>query len=640
MFSSNTSQVSQDAVFIEDVMSTFLYTGNGSTQTITNGIDLSTKGGLVWTKIRSAADRNALIDSARGINKLLNSDATFAQATQNNMITALTTTGYTLGTDGTGQTNLNTATYASWTFRKQPKFFDVVTWSGNGASSREIPHALGSTPGCVIAKRTNNTSSWSVYHRGVSGTLYLNLTNAAGTVTDITAVSATTFTVDISRNASGSDYVAYLFAHDAGGFGLTGTDNVISCGSYTGNGSTTGPVVDLGYEPQWVMVKRSSEGGGIWTIVDNMRGMPDGGSAQVLIPNTSDAEFSDPVLKPLATGFQVTSSNAAYNGNGSTIIYIAIRRGPMKVPESGTSVFAPVAYTGNGAPLTATPGVNIGGSFVSDSILFGRRTSTTDGFYWESRLPNNTLFTAQTWSEGSTPYGASFNSFQNGVKIGGSDTNASGVPFVHYAFGRAPGFMDVVCYTGNGSNPRTINHNLGVVPELMIVKRRNAAEDWSVYCAYMSSPQSSVLFLNLTDAQDSGTGRWNNTAPTSTVFSLAGLNTNGGTYVNYLFASCPGVSKCGSFTGNGSSQTINCGFTAGARFVLVKATSTTGDWLVADSARGIVSGNDPYLELNTTNAEVTGEDWLDTDSSGFVVNEVSGSNANTNGVTYIYLAIA
>ena len=74
--------------------------------------------------------------------------------------------------------------------------------------------------------------------------------------------------------------------------------------------------------------------------------------------------------------------------------------------------------------------------------------------------------------------------------------------------------------------------------------------------------------------------------------------------------------------------------------MLIKAASTTGDWLVADSARGIVSGNDPYLELNTTNAEVTGEDWLDTDSSGFVVNEVSGSNANTNGVSYIFLAIA
>jgi hypothetical protein len=131
--------------------------------------------------------------------------------------------------------------------------------------------------------------------------------------------------------------------------------------------------------------------------------------------------------------------------------------------------------------------------------------------------------------------------------------------------------------------------------------------------------------------------------PTSSVFTVgtnADVNFGGWTYVAYLFATCAGVSKVGSYTGNGTTQTINCGFTGGARFVLIKATSTTGNWIVADSARGIVAGNDPALYLNSTAAEVTGLDWIDADNSGFVVNETATIAANTNGVSYIFLAIA
>ena len=102
----------------------------------------------------------------------------------------------------------------------------------------------------------------------------------------------------------------------------------------------------------------------------------------------------------------------------------------------------------------------------------------------------------------------------------------------------------------------------------------------------------------------------------------------------------PGVSKVGSYTGNGSSQTINCAFTTGARFVLIKRTDSTGGWLVWDSARGIVAGNDPYLALNSTAAQVTSDDSVDTDNTGFVVNQVAASNINVNAATYIFLAIA
>jgi hypothetical protein len=217
----------------------------------------------------------------------------------------------------------------------------------------------------------------------------------------------------------------------------------------------------------------------------------------------------------------------------------------------------------------------------------------------------------------------------------------SGQNNIYYNFRRAPSFMDVVCYTGTGSEPRTVNHNLGVAPELMIVKARSSAISWVVYAAPLGSTKH--LILNSNGAESNSSTLWYSTTPTSTLFTLGdggAVNGSGSTYVAYLFASCPGVSKIGTYTGNGSSQTINCGFAGGARFVLIKRTDSTGNWLVGDSARGIVAGNDPLLYLNSTAAEVTTLDWIDADSSGFIVNQDSTANANVNGASYIYLAIS
>ena len=122
--------------------------------------------------------------------------------------------------------------------------------------------------------------------------------------------------------------------------------------------------------------------------------------------------------------------------------------------------------------------------------------------------------------------------------------------------------------------------------------------------------------------------------------NVSECNYAGTTYVAYLFASCPGVSKVGSYTGNGSSQTINCGFSSGARFFLVKRTDSTGDWWVWDSARGITAPADPALALNSTAAEVTSADATDPDNSGIIVNQEATCNINVNGATYIFLAIA
>jgi hypothetical protein len=219
-------------------------------------------------------------------------------------------------------------------------------------------------------------------------------------------------------------------------------------------------------------------------------------------------------------------------------------------------------------------------------------------------------------------------------------TNGLGYNYINYFFRRAPGFFDEVCYTGTGAN-RTVSHNLGVVPELMIVKGRSGALAWQVYSSGLANTE--YLVLNTTAAKATGATRWNSTTPTSSVFSLGTsdfTNQVSTTYVAYLFATVAGVSKVGSYTGTGTTNQINCGFTGGARFVLIKRTDSTGDWYVWDSARGIVAGNDPYLLLNSTAAEVTNTDYVDIYSAGFEISSTAPAAINANGGTYIFLAIA
>ena len=119
------------------------------------------------------------------------------------------------------------------------------------------------------------------------------------------------------------------------------------------------------------------------------------------------------------------------------------------------------------------------------------------------------------------------------------------------------------------------------------------------------------------------------------------MNASGSTYIAYLFATLAGISKVGSYTGDGAAgKVIDCGFSTGARFILIKRTDSTGDWFFWDTTRGIIAGNDPHLSLNTTAAEVTTDDSIDPDSSGFIVNQVAATNINVSSASYIFYSIA
>jgi hypothetical protein len=202
--------------------------------------------------------------------------------------------------------------------------------------------------------------------------------------------------------------------------------------------------------------------------------------------------------------------------------------------------------------------------------------------------------------------------------------------------------MDVVCYTGDGTGSRDIAHNLGVTPELIIFKSRSATEDWKVTSSGTVTLLNSDSPFNVAALAGgyltSQSATLIRTVPYSG--SEAAVNTSAATYIAYLFATLAGVSKVGSYTGTGATLNVDCGFTAGARFILIKRTDSTGDWYTYDSARGISAGNDPYLLLNTTAAEVTGTDYIDPLNAGFTVTSSAPAGLNASSGSYIFLAIA
>jgi hypothetical protein len=618
---------------VEEVFSTYLYQGDdANAQVISNGIDLYNEGGLVWTKSRDAIG-SALI-SSEDYTKKLQSDSTAAYQGTGTLVPDVGGNGYTVPYQDDA-TNYFNYLYASWTFRKAPKFFDVVTYTGTG-SAQNISHNLGTTVGTLIVKRTDSTGDWLVQHRSLGGTYYMDLqnTNAAATNTTYwnnTTATSTEFTVGTSSytNASGGTYVAYLFAHNDGDgeFG-DGTQDIIKCGSYTGNGSSQD--IDLGFEPQWIMIKNATSAQN-WWIVDNMRGIVSGGNDPALLANDSGAEITGNGVADLnPNGFKVYES--LYNTSANNYIYIAIRRGPMAVPESGTEVFDITTRDATHPSFDA--------SFdVVDAAINRNTSGAFDWFAYARLLGTKYLQPNLTVAENT---GASIEwDYMDGWS-NGSGTNAD---LYSWMWKRAPNFFDVVTYTGDGTAGRTVSHNLGVAPEMMWVKNRDQTQTWAVYHKDLdaTSPEDYYLQLQTSNARINTSAVFG-AQPTDSVFTVdvaSSVNQSGQGIIAYLFASLDGVSKVGSYTGNGTTQNIDCGFTSGARFVLIKRTDSTGDWEVYDTERGINAGNDSHLQLNTTTAQFLSADTIDPYNAGFTVNvDGSDSRSNASGASYIFYAIA
>lgn len=615
-----------DPLYVDDVFSTHLYEGNSSTRTITNGIDLSGEGGLTWIKCRTISDLHYWYDTERGATKSLHSNGNYSEGTRTNTLTSFNSNGFSLGTDG--DTNFNGRDYVSWTFRKAPGFFDVVTYTGDGSSNRSISHSLGSTPGFIIVKRTSSTEDWGCWHNSFSAgeRILLNTTAAKGSASGFPAVpTSTTFSVGgtITTNGNGDSYVAYLFAHDDQSFGTNSDEAIIKCGGVT-TGSDEYATVNLGFEPQFVMFKRTDVSGD-WLMLDTMRGWDLGNDDKRLYANLSNAEntTSSGHGEVNSTGFRI------YNLGGSAdLIYIAIRRS-HKPPTAGTDVFNIDQLSGSQSSPAFRTGI------VTD-MGWARRPSTPTYYggafgVFDRLRGNKYLATSSSSDETSSSFG--------GDHMNGFYSSAISAD-IGYSFKRAAGFFDIVAYAGTGS-PTSFTHNLDAVPELMIVKKRNYSQNWFVYHSALGN--TGRLNLDNNYAAISNSTDWNSTTPTSSVFYVNN-NTNdssgGSSYIAYLFASLDGISKVGSYTGTGNDINVDCGFTAGARLVLVKRTdSGSSNWYLWDTTRGINSGNEPFTRVQT-NLTDGSNDFIDPYNLGFTITSSASAQLNASGGNYIFLAIA
>jgi hypothetical protein len=319
--------------------------------------------------------------------------------------------------------------------------------------------------------------------------------------------------------------------------------------------------------------------------------------------------------------------------------------------------FNPVLYTGTGATNSIT-----GVGFQPDWVWIKARSAAYSHRLADSvRGAGKELFSNESVAEATNSangYVSSFNSdgfsLTSGVGVNGSGTtfvawnwkangagssNTSGSITSTASASTTSGFS-VVTYTGTGANA-TVGHGLGVAPSFIIVKRRDDGSSWN--CYHISLGASQYIQIDGTAGAATNTGVWNNTAPTSTVFSIgtafAGVNASGSTHVAYCFAEVAGYSKFGSYTGNGSADGpfVYTGFRP-AFFLVKKSDSGSESWVVVDNVRNTSNVMNNLLLPNTSGAEVAAT-YIDALSNGFKCRE-SFSSLNASGGTYIYMAFA
>ena len=513
---------------------------------------------LVWIKNRDTSSVATIQDTINGAGYYLVPSGVNALSTlQTDVFSSFDSNGFTVGTSlatngngndivawcwkagGTAVSNTD-GTITSSVSANQDAGFSIATWTGDNSASN-IGHGLGGTPELMIIKNRTGTNSWVVGVPDVLGTGYLILngtgaastTNIFGQVPDDTKYYFNTAAGGNGYLSSGN-YVGYFFRS---------IDGYSKVGSYTGNGSTSGPIVETGFEPAFLLIKRT-DGANSWAILDNKRSSTNPRNKE-LYANLTDVESTFTAANFLTNGFQLINTANGYNANGGNYIYLAIAAEAQPAPVLADS-FEPVIYTGNGGTQ------QIATDFKPDLIWIKQRTgSAANHLLFDSirgahkQLNSNTAFaeTDRTSadkgvtsfdSNGFTVKDTSAGDYEingpNGGTYSGDGTyvawcwKAAGVSTINNEgsitsitnANPAAGFS-IVKYTGN-LTASTVGHGLSSAPELIILKRTDSTSNWFVY----SSPTGNTKYLNLDSTSVATTFNvWNNTSPTSIAFSLA-----------------------------------------------------------------------------------------------------------------------
>jgi|9_EtaG_2_1085328.scaffolds.fasta_scaffold16474_2 hypothetical protein len=649
---------------VDSVFAVRHYHGTGGTHTINNGIDLSTEGGLVWTKRTSSSNSHYWYDTERGVQKYISSNLSDVEYTSGSGgLNQFNNNGYRIGNDNS--LNNNNSRYASYCFRKCPNFFDIVTYTGNGANNRAINHNLGAEPGMVIIKRlSGGAENWAVYHIENSPNndiTYLD-TNVGSQNTPIFSderPTSTQFKVDDhpASNNNGDNYIAYIFAsHDGSGgrngtFGKSGDQPIIECGkyyaspfthSYYGSAVKGNPrKITLGWEPQWIMIKNMVSGD--WYIADETRGanIPNSGTETLLIQaNTNAAEHETPGVSFLSDGFYVWDTNL--HQNYRYYIYMAVRKGPIDpvTDVTKTDVFA--TDTWGGGDGKNTPAFYSG--FPTD---FAFMKPVTSGGSWEVVSKNTQLrktFLDQNAQMGNLSSGRL--DFENGFY----DSTASLSSYRGWMWQRSPKIMDLTSWVGTGSGGHVVKHNLQATPEAAWTF--NVDSGPTKWYFFETSDVAAGKFREGSSATNGGLGEYNLASgqrvqaidDTSITWGNGQApNGSGGSHYAILWATYPDIVKVGKFTYSypSSAQTVDCGFSNGARMVIIKRVTSSGNfdsWFVWDSVRGITTNADNFLRFDTTAAQTTDGNNIEPHSSGFKI--VNGGLNLAAGTQCYFIAFA
>ena len=535
--------------YLDDLFSTYIYTGTSANQTVNNGIDLSGEGGMTWLKARSSAYDHWLFDTARGSNKGARSNLNDAELTDTTYMNSFNSNGFTVGSNGS--TNYSGVNFSSWSFRKAPGFFDIVTYTGNGANARAISHSLGSVPGMVIVKALNDSSPWTVYHKEIGPTKYLYLNDTQAAATDewwgegAATFTASNFYVQSTRtNANNTTFVAYVFA---GGESTAATARSVD---FDGTGDylslPNDSDLDLGTNDftfeTWIYPTEMGSGQNYWIYGSN-------DDAFYVYVNDNKAYVYGHDGTGLAGSIFLNSIESPANVNVNQWSHIAVTR--------NSNVFRLFLNGIKFHESTTTQGFESPGS---TNPTIGRFTSSAH-YFFKGKISNLRVV------KGTAVYTSSFRPPTEPL------TNITNTKLL---------CCNNSSTTGSTVTPGTITAN--------------------------GDPTAS------TDSPFDD--------PAGFVFGESGSEN---------------VIKCGSYKGSGSAGLeVNVGWEPS--WLMIKATSRTGDWYIMDSIRGVVtSGNDEYVKANGSDAEGSA-DVIEFTSTGFKVIS-TGTHWNNSAETYSFTAI-
>ncbi len=688
-----------------DYFNTVTWTGDGSNPRTLTGVGFQPD--FVWIKGRSVGGdlSHQAFDVVRGLsggNSIQpDRDVGPGEGTGNGYVSAFTSDGFTVDTtSGDIYVNDSGKTYVAWCWKaggtastntdgsitttvnvsaNDDAGFSIVTYEGTGTATT-VGHGLSTAPSVIFVKNRTSTQGWRVYHSALSSaSKYLELNTTAGEDTANSVFNGTAPTTSVfsigdggAVNNSGDDFVAYCWAEKSG---------VSKFGSYTGNGSSDGPVISCGFRPAMVIIKwhadvNSAES---WQLYDNKRaGNP---TNTILQPDSASQEESpsDRYIQFTADGFQLKSSGQQINRSGAKYIFMAwaatftgsdefksLNTANLPAPDiaDGSEYFNTILWAGDNAnPRTLT-----GVGFQPDWVWLKDRTQSTNHRLVDAvRGAGNTLKSNNTSSETSSETAGTITAFtSDGFTVEGTSNvegvNLSGDNFVAWNWkagdssssntvgsitstvsaSPSSGFS-VVSYTGNGSGA-TVGHGLGVPLDMYITKNRDAVVGWGVYHKDLGG-NTKYLNLNDTAAVNTNANIWNSTSPTSTVFSVGADGTSNGTgedMIAYCFAEVEGYSKFGSYTGNGSTDGPFIFTGHRVAWLLIKRydSGSSNDWYVFDAVRNTYNAINSGLFPSSSLQEFTQTSYdIDFASNGFKFRN-SNAGLNASGGTYIFMSLA